>query len=210
MNISRLKSLSSRRYADAVKSVLRDKGHAFFDRGTFNLNLVGVRGPAGATNRFDDLLSVIYKEDEGKKEPFLADRFACTTDPGTPWLKRPINPKGCAILVPGQYRSTYKIDLHGGRYPALCQRGGPVRVYRDNDRDEEYDLDPATIDTGWFGINIHRANEWSITQLINRFSAGCQVVPDPKDLERLLALARMARARYGEWLTYTLLEASDF
>ena len=44
---------------------------------------------------------------------------------------------GTAILVPDQYRGVYKIDTHGGkrRYTALCQRLGPVKIWRDNNRD---------------------------------------------------------------------------
>jgi hypothetical protein len=30
----------------------------------------------------------------------------------------------------------YKLDHHAGKYLALCQRNGPVKVYRDSNRDQ--------------------------------------------------------------------------
>jgi hypothetical protein len=38
-----------------------------------------------------------------------------------------MNSKGCAILKEGQYKGVYEIDLHNGKYEAICQRLGPVR-----------------------------------------------------------------------------------
>ena len=64
--------------------------------------------------------------------------------------------EGVAILKPGQYRGSHKLRLHQGKYMALGQQK-PVKVYRDNNRDANYDLDESKTDTGLFGINIHRA-----------------------------------------------------
>jgi hypothetical protein len=92
------------------------------------------------------------------------------------WQEKPMNSKGCAILVPDQYRGVYKIDGHGKtRYEALCQRLGDVRVFRDPDRDHEHDRDAGTIDEGKFGINIHRSRKTGEAELVNSYSAGCQV-----------------------------------
>lgn len=208
MTLDRLKALPASEYIGLLRGVMHQKGYAFFTEGAYNLNLVGVRRHNQGTNEFDDLFSVVYRE--SAEGPLLAQRFACTTDPGEHWLRHPMNAKGTAVLVPGQYRRTYKIDLHGGRYSALCQRGGAVRVYRDGDRDAEMDLHPGSIETGEFGINIHRGHQRGITEEINRYSAGCQVIQDAADFDELMVLARQSRARWGEWFTYTLLEASDF
>lgn len=89
-------------------------------------------------------------------------QWPITTKPGTTVLRRPVNSKGTAILVPGQYEGVYKLDLHAGKYLALCQRLGSVKVYRDNDKDDQYDLNPSTIEEGMFGINIHRAGADSV------------------------------------------------
>ena len=69
------------------------------------------------------------------------DIYAATTEPGTSILQRPIVKGGTAILIPGQYRSTYKIDTHGGKrkYTALCQRSGKVKMWRDDNGDRKPD-----------------------------------------------------------------------
>ena len=45
-----------------------------------------------------------------------------------------------------------------GAHKALCQRNRKVKVWRDNNKDNILDWEGET-DTGYFGINIHRANE---------------------------------------------------
>jgi hypothetical protein len=60
-------------------------------------------------------------------------------------------------LVEGQYKDTHKIDFHQKEYKALCQRLGPVKVYRDNNKNNKLDLNSKTIVSGNFGINIHKA-----------------------------------------------------
>jgi hypothetical protein len=69
--------------------------------------------------------------------------FKCTTDPGSAYMDNPIlENTGCAILKPNQYRGSHKLRLHGGKYLALGQKKD-VTVYRDNDRDDKYDLDES-------------------------------------------------------------------
>jgi len=113
------------------------------------------------------------------------------------------------LLVPAQYRSTWTIGLHQGKYKALTQLK-PVKVYRDNDRDLILDYDSATIDEGMFGINIHRSNP-STTSVINeRWSAGCQVFASPTDFAEFLNLIDESARRYGNAFTYTLITENDF
>jgi hypothetical protein len=50
-----------------------------------------------------------------------------------------LNPKGAAILVPGQYCGSHAIGLHQGKYRALRQVK-PLPVYRDSNKDMNYDL----------------------------------------------------------------------
>jgi hypothetical protein len=75
------------------------------------------------------------------------------------------NGKGMATLNPGvMYVHTF--DKHKGKYLALCQRLGPVSVTRDGIR-QDY------VDTGHFGINIHKGG------LHTTSSLGCQTIhPD--------------------------------
>jgi hypothetical protein len=54
-----------------------------------------------------------------------------------------------------------------------------------------------------FGINIHRANEKSISTIIDKWSAGCQVLNNPADFKKILTLAKESKKLN---FTYTLLK----
>ena len=121
-----------------------------------------------------------------------------------------MNSKGCAILVPDQYRGVYKIDGHGKtRYEALCQRGGEVSVYRDANLDHEHDRDAGTITTGNYGINIHRSRSTGESELVNSYSAGCQVFKNASDFKDFMKLVNKSADKFGNSFTYTLLNEGD-
>jgi len=61
----------------------------------------------------------------------------------------------------------------------------PVKVYRDNDKDEILDMTPDTIQAGLFGINIHRASVDHRPNRVGRWSAGCQGLADPRNFAGL-------------------------
>tara|TARA_Y100000114_G_scaffold131389_1_gene129577 strand:+ start:2744 stop:3331 length:588 start_codon:yes stop_codon:yes gene_type:complete len=175
-------------------------GHTIFLNGQYNLNLIGIRNAEHQANRFDDKIHCVYKDENDK---WVHKSWACTTEPGKYWLENPTNVNGTAILVPGQYRSVWKIDLHQGKYEALCQRNGTVKVYRDDNRDEIIDCDPDSITEGYYGINIHKAGANS-TQ-IDRWSAGCQVFANESDFDEFMDICRKARETWGNAFSYTLI-----
>jgi hypothetical protein len=188
------------------KSVI-SKGYKYFSGKNYDVNIIGVRrnGSNLITNTFDDLITVSYRDDEGK---WNYEEYKVTTDPGKHWMNHPMNTDGTAILVPGQYRSAYQIGKHQNRYMALVQRK-PVKVYRDNDRDNEYDLDPRTIQSGLFGINIHRSNPYTESYYVNKWSAGCQVFKRIKDYNQFMGIMQNAASFWGNGFTYTLLNHRD-
>ena len=112
-----------------------------------------------------------------------------------------MNPKGAALLKPNQYFNTWKLDLHQGKYTALCQRK-PVTVYRDSNKNN-FAEETAVTDTGLFGINIHRANPNAVSSIIDKWSAGCQVLNNPKDFELLINKCKDSGLKE---FTYTLLK----
>ena len=189
------------------EKLFKKKGYAYFNKGNYNLNIIGVRSNQNnkVTNKYDDFLVVIYNTDTGWKRQI----YTITTEPGSSLMKAPSNVKGTAILSPGQYRGTYKIDKHRGKYDALCQRNKPVKVYRDNNRDNIYDYIPANIDTGMFGINIHRSNEFWTRATVDNYSAGCQVFNDPKEFTSFMKLVKKSASIYGNCFTYTLINEDD-
>ena len=191
-----------------IKSYFAAKDYKFFDTPDrkLNLNIIGVRRDNQGTNTFDDFLLVMYREEE----LMISHRWQATTDPGKYWLKYPINPKGTAVLVPGQYRGTWQLGKHQGKYEALVQRK-PVKVYRDNSKDEviDYNNIVTLVDEGYFGINIHRSNPYDMSYEINKWSAGCQVFRKVDDFNTFMELCRGSAKIYGPKFTYTLIEEKD-
>lgn len=189
------------------ESLFKEKGYAFFTKGEYNVNIIGIRiNPNNkVTNKYDDYLILDYKTKNCHKRNI----YNITTDPGLSSMKKFSNAKGTAILVPGQYRGVYKIDLHNKKYEALCQRLGHVKVYRDNNRDDIYDLAPESIESGMFGINIHRSNETWTRPSIDGYSAGCQVFNNPVDFKSFMRIIKKSAEIYGNKFTYTLLREEE-
>lgn len=188
------------------KTLLEKKGYTYFTRGNYNLNIIGVRSNTNkrVTNKFDDVLVVIYRDNN---DVVVHKCFDITTKPGLYYMNNPTNGKGTGILVPNQYRGCWEIGFHQGKYKALCQRK-PVTVYRDNNRDSVYDLEPNHTDTGIFGVNIHKAGTNS-TQ-VDKWSAACQVFANSSDFATFMKLCDNQIANgNGKTFTYTLLNEED-
>lgn len=158
-----------------------------------NFHIVGVRSKANLPNQFDDLIGFVRNN--------KITWFSGTTNPGTYWLKNLLNPKGTALLKPAQYLDTWKFGLHQGKYKAFVQ-AKPVTVYRDKNLDNISEETTVT-ETGYFGINIHRANETYISKLIDKWSAGCQVLNNPADFKTLISAAEESKQTV---FTYSLLK----
>ena len=205
--MSKITGLAARVLAERMGDIVRRKGYKFFDGNlSYNINLIGVRGNEVHANKFDDVLFLIYRD---RNKQWCAHCYPITCDPGNKYLKWPINENGAAILVPGQYRGVYRIDKHRGQYDALCQRGGSVRVWRDDNRDVILDHDNETIMEGSYGINIHRASRSGEVDSVNGYSAGCQVFKRTTDFNELMGIAKKSSDLFGNSFTYTLLEEDD-
>ena len=194
---------------EEVEAAVKAKGYKWFETGDYNVNIVGIRNMktgTRVTNKFDDHITISYKDNDEWK----FHCYECTTDPGDDWMDSPMNSKGTAILVPGQYRGSHKLRLHQGRYLALGQQK-PVKVYRDRDKDGHYDFDPETIDEGLFGINIHRATKYAgkTSTYVDKWSAGCQVIASNDSWHAFLDICQTARDKWSNNFTYTLLTSDD-
>lgn len=154
-------------------------------------HLVGVRSRANVPNRFDDLVGVV-KDDE-------VYWFTATTNAGRHWLLNLMNPKGTAMVVPNQYKNSWVLGYHKGQYKALTQYA-PIDVYRDSNKNEIAEV-TTNIERGIFGINIHRANPNAISTLVEKWSAGCQVLNNPQEFAQLIS---MCEASGNKFFTYTL------
>ena len=191
------------------ETIKRKTDYLWFEKGDYNLNIVGVRNSNTkneVTNRFDDKITLSYKVN-GR---WHFHSFNCTTDPGTHWVENILSEDGVAILKPGQYRGSHIIRKHQGRYDALGQ-DKPVKVYRDNNRDAYYNLHEDSVQEGIYGINIHRATKFAnkkSTQ-VDKWSAGCQVIAANDDWKIFMKVCRKARDTWNNRFTYTLLESKE-
>jgi hypothetical protein len=182
-------------------AILKSKGYDIYTK-PYELNIVGLRSKSTTPNRFDDEIHVFYKVNAFKWKYHV---FKATTDPGTFWLKQPMQAQGTAILDAGQYKNSYQLGLHRGQYLALVQRK-PVLIIRDYNRDAVLDFNNGEKTKGIYGINIHRANRQGTTLSVNKNSAGCQVFEKAEEFLFFLSLCQKHKSLYGNSFTYTLID----
>lgn len=206
-------------YGPATKLVLamKRKGYDVFEDNSkdYNLNIVAERNTGARLDEFGCRIHVFWKQPEEQGGEWRLLSWKATTYPGRRYLvERLLNPRGAAILVPGQY-PVYKLDTHNGKYEALCQRRGPVRVYRDGDRDSEFDLVPSSVMEGMFGMNVHapvtpRSGYLTyVAQRVYAASAGCQVFQSVSDFLEFRTICNKAKDLWGNAFTLTLLKDTD-
>lgn len=179
-----------------LKTEFIKRGHAFFEKGRYNVNIVGIR-TADKTdwNQFDDELLLVYKDDF---DHWKIKTYSITTIPGVSILQNPVNTKGTAVVVPGQYPGVWEIGLHKGKYKALVQTGNQIEVYRYKDGKI------VGREFGYFGINCHKAGSHSVE--VGGWSAGCQVFQMESEFNSFFHIIEKSAALYGPRFTYTLLD----
>lgn len=201
---------------EKLKSVFAAKGYKY-SLAQMELNIVGIRSATSLSNSFDDRMILAFLDKDGN--PFFKE-WPMTTDPGKPWLIKPIDPEGCAVMVPGQYVDAYQVGIHGrtkppGRQYEALEQISPIKYVRDNNKDSTIDFslyaDSKNIFLGLLKTNIHRASQWALQRFVETYSAGCQVLQDPADFNELMGAARTSRDFLKRnKFTYTLLEEKDF
>lgn len=188
---------------DSVFGRVKDQGSVVFEKDDrpFNLNIIAIRSKAAKLDDFGCQLMIAYKHND----VWYDYSYKITTYPGSYYLQRKLlNPQGCAILAPGQYRDVYALRLHNNKYEALCQTHGPVKVFRDKNRDTKFDLIPDHTFMGDYGINVHNSPDGQVTKKVFSHSAGCLVFSDDTEFFRARELWRKARAEFGNKFTLTL------
>ena len=179
---------------EQIEKAIKQKGYAYFENGEYNVNIVGIRNGATGkrvTNQFDDWMSASYKVNGEWKFAI----WPCTVDNGD----------GSARLVEGQYRGSFTIGKHQGKYDALNQCK-PLKVYRDwNLKDGTYDESKIYNDVA--GLNIHKAGADSVN--VNNWSEGCQVFKREKEFLAFMEIVFKAEKIQGKFFTYTLINSND-
>lgn len=187
-------------YTDVIDAV-ETKGYPLNKADNYP-NLIGIRKPMNSDNLFNDTLyMIIWKNSQ---QSVCSFHYPITTDPGRWYLQHPINTSGCAIVKEGYYPNVWKVGKHNGKYTALIQTGGKIKVYRDIDKDSTFDLDESTVQEGFFGINLHHAGTDSKT--IDNWSAGCTVF---KKIENFDEVIHHVLASYAKSFNYYLINEND-
>ena len=191
--------------AEQIVAAFRRKGY-FLDDREMVPNIFGIRSESRRAGKFDDLVGVIWKLDG----QWNINEWPATVDASPRYLTKPINKSGTAGLVPGQYLKVWEVDSHNGWVKTLCQRNGPVRVYRDGNRDLNLDYSDSTVQEGRFGINFHPMKGGSDNQSESHStgSAGCQVFRFVKDHKAFMKFVYGHINRYGEtFFSYALFDS---
>lgn len=116
-----------------------------------------------------------------------------TTEPGVYWVKDKAerNKQGTFHLLEGFHNKIWCFGTHKG-YEALtntypyCK---PTKGWRDANYNFTKDNKDIVV-CDYFGINFHRMHPIQIVDKIGKYSAGCQVVQNPKDFEYIKAKAK--------------------
>lgn len=151
------------------------------------LNIVAIRDISNPDS-WNDHIIYFYWDDTGGFH--YNEIMEATTDPGIDYLESPMNSKGCAMVCEGWHRKLWKLGTHKG-YKAL-QQYSPVKVYRDNNKDQHPDRNESTIEEGMFGINLHHAgtNSNSPSPRVSTWSAGCIVIRRIDDWNDFIDIAQ--------------------
>lgn len=201
MNYSRFNQIDSGMVINAYDRM----GYTFFTKGNYNLNIFGIRNENNRdSNGFNDLIGVLFKING----EWNLQKYDATVDPGTISRTNPVNRAGTAIIVPGQYRSVFKIGLHKGKYRALVQNK-PFKLYRDNDKDSRLDFDSKIVEE-MAGINLHHASNTGKSKQVDNWSAGCCVIADINDFNNFMDLVYRSSERFGNTFTFTLFTEGQF
>lgn len=106
-----------------VTGGMKNLGYKIYDgidrsgrKRNYDLNLFGVRTADTIAGAFDDWMGAFWMNWDTDAWEFHI--WQATTDPGIYYLDQPLNVIGTAIMVEGQYPSSYEIGLHKGKYEA--------------------------------------------------------------------------------------------
>lgn len=228
MNLDYITNLFST--PDVLNKIEAKFKYKVFKDGLYNLNIFVIRDWDRIAGTFNDIEVVCYYN---YLNNWTVDIYNITTDPSELSLINTKNKLGCAIIMPQQMLGAYKLDYHKGKkdHPALIQVL-PVLVARDNNKDKMLDMEIPehdntfvsidenkivttrytnkgnlvfTTQLGLFGLNNHRASQWSILNKIGLYSEGCMVHQNPlKYKERFIYVLNKALEYYPNKFTITL------
>ena len=200
-----------------VQELYTKFGFKLYTKGVYNLNLFGVRRESAIPNKFDDIICIACNTESG----WLTWAIPATTDAGSSVLNADFGGLGGTATLPastvkGGMQYKFKWGTHKGKYPAF-QQAEPFRLVRDSDKNgvnlttteiQEL-LNAGSISEGYFGINIHHASSIGVSNNVDNWSWGCQVIASIHDWVKFTSIVERSVSIYGDVVTYTLFNEVD-
>lgn len=190
---------------DLIKSLYQQKGYPVIKDNEL-VNVFGYRSKDLVLDQFNDLIGVAYKDFFGNRQCLV---FPATTKPGLHYLKNELgNAEGTFILEPGYYADCWTPGKHAGKYDALIQAGPKVfKGRRDKNADGKLDLSGPLYDD-CAGLDLHTTRfDINVNNVVDRFSAGCQVLFEDKHFLVLYNLImRALEVSKGKTIGYALFQ----
>jgi hypothetical protein len=175
---------------------------------TFYTYVLGIEGMnlnwiknADRLDEYNDLIMTIdaYSDNSIKLSP----SFIGTTEAGKYYTDHPLNSQGAAhIKIDFLHKDIWQLGRHKDQDNCLIQIGNEITITRDLNRDGSR-IGDSEETSGYFGINLHTAD--GKTESINRWSAGCTVIPSRTDKDRLVNHVKQAA---NTKISYILLDGS--
>ena len=184
---------------ETLKAAFAKLNYKWFEN---EANVIGIRTNLQVPDVFNDFICVVWKNE-------LLLITSCTTEPGTTYQKKLLNPKGCWVMMPAQMIDAYTIGLHQGKADHVCLKSsGKIFGLRDSDLDGIAGNSgvAAWAEGSGIGANIHGANKAGITKVVGQWSAGCQVINEWAKKELMISLLKQSGQTK---FTYTLLNEKD-
>lgn len=210
------------RTIEQIKKVMLDKNYKFFTNGDYNLNIIAVRESNKFDNLFSDTLYIIYKEN-GVEKLFQTKWTTKAGVYGKGGEKNPYTGRetgtgvdGVAVVIPGQYLSSFEYVTTGSRYPftKYLRQIKSLKYYRDNDKNGI--ITTGQVYEGIYATHLHAMSKKNTTGTYisflgyNPWSAGCNGSPYLSFIKFLALIEKSISLGYKNIFTYTLLEAKDF
>jgi len=163
---------------EEIESAYKRFGGKFDPKG---INIFGVRVGSGENSLFDDIVGIAHDR--------KLHLFRATTDPGKFWTHN-TKRKGVAHLCDGFHVAGWMVGTHrkgkkGEQRKCLIQTGAEVGIWRDVNKNHQFDDDEDILETGYFGINFHHGYG---KDTIGRTSAGCQVIQNPQAFKKFMRI----------------------
>ena len=191
---------------------LKSKGYQYSEK-ICELNIVGFRNKktvpddqnTNVTNKFDEELSVFYKDENSVWQ--IAE-YAITTVPGFVPQTTQL-PSKVAILAQAQYLDRLRLGSYLGNANYKCLIFDSCVIHR-NDKSDRYNFSSPT-EEGSFAMTIHASSEISSSEFVFNYSEGAQVFKNKNQYDQFIKLCeKQIQISKKETFSYTLSSKAEF